>query len=115
MLTSFLQKYFNQPIAVEYKIYSQQSSTPSSVSIRQRTQNKQHQQYEATDVPLITGIHIPDIRAIIYVDEENESQYGSDINDGSNIDKEDKYFQPHNNYASDEEDNNEKDGVVENW
>ena len=34
---------------------------------------------------------------------------------GLNIDEEDNDFQPHNNYAYDEQDNNEKDGVFENW
>ena len=31
---------------------------------------------------------------------KNEIQYGSDRNDGSNIDEGGNYFQTHNNYAS---------------
>ena len=39
-------------------------------------------------MPLITGIHRPLVRSRIYVDEENDSQYGSNSEDGSNIDEE---------------------------
>ena len=66
-------------------------------------------------VLLIEVIHRHDRRARIYVDEENKSQDGSVSDYGSNIDEEENTFQPHNNYASDEEDKNEKDVVVENW
>ena len=37
-------------------------------------------------MPLIGGIHRPAIRARKYMDEENNSQYGSDRNYVSNID-----------------------------
>ena len=40
------------------------------------------------------------------MDEEKKSQYDSESYDGSNIDDEENNFQPHNNHASDEEDNN---------
>ena len=53
-------------------------------------------------MPLIEGINITTGISRKDADEENESQYGSDIDDGSKIDKEDNYFHTHNNYASDE-------------
>ena len=49
------------------------------------------------------------------MDKENKSQDEGDNDYGSNIDEEDTDLKSHNNYASDEEDNNEEDGVVENW
>ena len=107
-----LEIYTNQAITVVYKVSSHQSSTSSSDYNRQRKINWQHQQDEAPGVPLISGMHRPPIRARLYVDEENESQYGSSSDDGSKIDNEDNDFQPHNNYASDKEDKNEQDGVV---
>ena len=55
------------------------------------------------------------IRSRKYVDKENKSQDEGDNDYGSNIDEEDTDLKSHNNYASDEEDNNEEDGVVENW
>ena len=66
-------------------------------------------------MPLIEGINITTGISRKDADEENESQYGSDIDDGSKIDKEDNYFHPHNNYASDEKDNNKECVFVENW
>ena len=49
------------------------------------------------------------------MDEEIKSQYVSDNDYGSNIEQEGNNFNPHNNYASDEEYNNDQYGVVENW
>ena len=46
---------------------------------------------------------------------KKNSQYGSERDDGSSIDEEENYFQPHNNHASDEKYINEQYGVVENW
>ena len=49
------------------------------------------------------------------VDEENKSQYESDSDDGSTMYEKDNDFQPHNNYATDEEDDNDEDEVVKAW
>ena len=68
-----------------YKIYSQKLSISSSDYSWRRTRNRQHQQYESPGVPIIEGIHRPSRRSRIYVDEENESQYGSDRDDISTI------------------------------
>ena len=46
------------------------------------------------------------------MDEVNKSQYESDSYDGSKIDDEENYFQPQNNYSSDEEDNRKEDGII---
>ena len=87
----------------------------SSDSRRKSTQNRKHQQDESPGVPIIAGIHRPEIRSRMDVNKENDSQYGSDSDYGSNIDEEDNYFQPHNSYASGEYYNYDKDRVVENW
>ena len=49
------------------------------------------------------------------MDEENESRSGSDSDDGSKIHEEENSFRPHNNYASDEDNNNKQDGFFEDW
>ena len=52
-------------------------------------------------MPLIAIIHIFSIRARINVDKENESQYGSDNDDGSKIDGKNNAFKTNEDYASD--------------
>ena len=49
------------------------------------------------------------------MDKENKIKDKSNNADGSNIDEKDNYFQPYNSYASDEENNNDKGRVIENW
>ena len=65
-------------------------------------------------MPLILGINRPARRARTYMDKK-KCQDESDSDDRSNIDEEENYFQLHNNYTSDEEDDNEEYGVFENW
>ena len=65
-------------------------------------------------MPLISGIHRPTRRARTDVEKENKIQDEIYSYDGSNIDEEKNALKPHNNYSSDEEDNNEEDGFVDN-
>ena len=107
-----LQTDIIRAITVEYRCSSHQSSMSRSASGRQRTQNQQHQEYEDPGLPLFSGRNRPSRRARTNVEEENESQYGSDIHDGTKSYEDDNAFHPHNKYASDEEDNSEKDVVI---
>ena len=62
-----LQTSINESRTVGYKFSSPQSSTSSSDYSRQRTWNQQHQQYKASVLPLISGIHRPSRISIIYL------------------------------------------------
>ena len=107
-----LQIATNKSITLGYKFPSQKLSTSSSTSSQISTKNHQHQQNKAHDVTLIAGIYRPSIRARTDVYKENKGQYESDSDDGSNVYDEYNAFQTHNNYTSDEEDDNDEDGFV---
>ena len=64
-----LQTDIDQAITLGRKFSSQQRSKSSSTSSRKRTLNPQHKPDEATVVPPISSIHIPDRRARVDVDE----------------------------------------------
>ena len=82
----------NQAITLIYNFSSQQSSASSSASIWQITRIWKHRQDETPNVTIILGIHKPDRRSRMDMDEEKKSQDGSDRNDGSNNDEEENDF-----------------------